>query len=117
MTVKSKTVLLLTSLLAARAATAAQPQLTEVFVSGVGGYHTYRIPAMVVSTNGTVLAFCEGRKNSRRDTGKIDLLLKRSTDGGRTWGEPQIVWADGENVCGNPAPVVDGPTGAVCLLL
>lgn len=92
-------------------------EFTDVFVSGRDGYHTYRIPAIVVTTNGTALAFCEGRKNGRSDTGKIDLLLKRSTDGGKTWSASQIVWTDGENVCGNPAPVVDRTTGIVWLLM
>src|SRR5437660_1667230 len=90
---------------------ASAPSANDVFISGMDGYHTYRIPALVVTTNGTVLAFCEGRKNSRSDTGKIDLLLKRSTDGGKTWSPQQIVRSDGDNVCGNPAPVVDESTG------
>ena len=51
------------------------------------GYHTYRIPSLIVAPKGTVLAFCEGRKNGRGDTGDIDLVLKRSTDGGKTWGK------------------------------
>ena len=51
-----------------------------LFISGEDGYHTYRIPALVVSQKGTVLAFCEGRKYGRSDAGKIDLVLKRSTD-------------------------------------
>jgi sialidase-1 len=93
------------------------PSFADVFVSGTDGYHTYRIPAIVVTTNGTVLAFCEGRKNGRSDTGKIDLLLKRSTDHGKTWSAQQIVRSDGENVCGNPAPVVDETTGVVWLLM
>ena len=33
---------------------------TELFTSGAEGYHTYRIPALVVSNGGTLLAFCEG---------------------------------------------------------
>jgi sialidase-1 len=90
---------------------------TDVFVSGTAGYHTYRIPAIVTSTKGTVLAFCEGRKNSAKDTGTIHLLLKRSTDGGKTWGDQQMVWVDGDNVCGNPAPVVDQSTGDIWLLM
>ena len=44
-------------------------QSTDLFVRGKDGYHTYRIPAMVTSTNGTLLAFCEGRKNSGGDSG------------------------------------------------
>ena len=57
----------------------------DLFVGGAGGYHTYRIPALVVTTKGTVLAFCEGRKTSAEDEGNIDLLLKRSQDSGRNW--------------------------------
>lgn len=91
-------------------------ELSTVYTSGVDGYHTYRIPAIVVTTNGTVLAFCEGRKNSRSDTGDIDLLLKRSTDGGKTWGAQQLIWSDDENTCGNPTPVVDRDTGIIWLL-
>lgn len=93
------------------------PRQAAVFVSGEEGYNTYRIPAMVVTTKGTVLAFCEGRKLSSSDTGDIDLLLKRSTDGGRTFSRQQVVWDDGENVCGNPCPVVDRQTGVIWLLL
>jgi len=77
-------------------------QLTDVFVSGADGYHTYRIPALLVTAGGDLLAFCEGRKNSRSDSDDIDLLVKRSTDGGRTWSPPQLVWDDGANTCGNP---------------
>lgn len=87
----------------------------DVFVSGKEGYHTFRIPAAIVTQKGTVLAFCEGRKNGRSDTGDIDLLLKRSEDGGKTWGKLQVVWNDGEHTCGNPCPVVDRSTGRIWL--
>ena len=82
----------------------------DVYVGGRDGYHTYRIPSLVVTTQGTVLAFCEGRKNSARDYGDIDLLLKRSTDNGRTWSEQIIVHEEGgdaEITIGNPCPIVD----------
>ena len=61
------------------------PKQTDVYVSGEDGYHTYRIPSVIVTTQGTVLAFCEGRKTGSGDSGDIDLLLKRSTDGGKTF--------------------------------
>lgn len=57
-------------------------QQKNLFVSGTDGYHTYRIPALVRSNDGTILAFCEGRKFGGGDAGHIDLLLKRSFDGG-----------------------------------
>jgi sialidase-1 len=90
---------------------------TDLFVSGQDGYHTYRIPAIAVTNQGTLLAFCEGRKRGGGDAGDIDLLLKRSTDGGQTWSDPFIVWDDDENTCGNPCVVVDRSTGAIWLLM
>jgi photosystem II stability/assembly factor-like uncharacterized protein len=95
---------------------ASRPTEQVLFESGKGGYHTYRIPAIVKTTKGTLLAFCEGRKRSRSDTGDIDTLLRRSTDGGKTWSPQQVVWDDAGNCCGNPAPVVDSETGKVWLL-
>lgn len=88
-----------------------------VFKRGDEGYHTFRIPAVIVTARGSVLAFAEGRKNAGADTGDIDLLLKRSTDGGRTWGDAAIVWDDGANTCGNPCPVLDRESGTVWLLM
>ncbi len=99
------------------AAATVDPQPSNPFVSGTDGYHTYRIPALIVSKRGTLLAFCEGRKNSMNDTGWIDTLLKRSIDGGRTWSERQVVWNDRTNTCGNPCPVVDQQTGVIWLLM
>ncbi|MDX9752313.1 MAG: sialidase family protein [bacterium] len=95
----------------------AEPVTVEVFVSGQGGYDTYRIPSVIVSPQGTVLAFCEGRRASASDTGDIDLLLRCSRDGGQTWSEPQVVWDDGPHTCGNPCPVIDEQSGTLWLLL
>lgn len=90
---------------------------TDVFVSGREGYHTYRIPAILRTREGTLLAFCEGRKNSGSDTGDIDLLVKRSSDGGKTWSAATVIWDDGANTCGNPCPVLDQSTGDIWLLM
>ena len=90
---------------------------SDVFISGTEGYHTYRIPAIVITRKGVLLAFCEGRRNSSSDTDDIDLLQKRSIDGGRTWSKQEIIWDNGANTCGNPCPVVDQTTGTVWLLL
>jgi len=103
--------------LAAAAAVADQPRDSVIYTSGEGGYHTYRIPALAVTPRGTVLAFAEGRRASAGDAGKIDLLVRRSTDGGETWSAPQFVWSDGDNTCGNPCPVVDADTGVIWLPL
>lgn len=90
---------------------------SDVFAAGRDGYHTFRIPAMVVTNKGTVLAFAEGRKNGRGDSGDIDLVARRSTDAGRTFSPMQVLWDDAANTCGNPAPVVDRKTGTVWLLM
>jgi len=94
------------------------PIQTDVFVSGTEGYHTYRIPAIVLSTKGTLLAFCEGRKTSSSDAGDIDLVLRRSSDGGKTWGKMQVVHEEGgtaKTTIGNPCPVVDRESGTIWL--
>ena len=81
----------------------------DVFISGQGGYHTYRIPALVITSKETLLAFCEGRKRSSSDEGDIDLLLKRSTDGGRSWSKHVIIHEEGGDApitIGNPCPIV-----------
>jgi len=93
------------------------PMQTDIFVAGEGGYHAYRIPALIVTAQGTVLAFCEGRKKGTSDTGDIDLVLKRSLDNGATWQPIQIVADDSTNTIGNPCPVVDRDTGAIWLPL
>jgi sialidase-1 len=90
--------------------------LDYLFESGTEGYHTFRIPSIVVTTKGTLLAFAEGRKNRMSDTGDIDIVLKRSEDNGQTWSNLIIIRDEATNVCGNPAPVVDRKTGVIYLL-
>ena len=91
-------------------------QLNYLFESGTEGYECFRIPAMVTSVQGTVLAFAEGRKKGCSDTGDIDLVMKYSKDHGKSWSKLIVIWDDGDNVCGNPAAVVDATTGTIHLL-
>lgn len=104
-------------LLAAVTLPAADLTQVEVFRSGTGGYHTYRIPALVTTVKGTLLAFCEGRRNGPGDSGDIDLLLRRSFDKGKTWGPVQVIADMGGDTIGNPTPVVERRSGAIILLL
>lgn len=92
-------------------------QRAPVFIAGEGGYHTYRIPSLIATPKGALLAFCEGRRAGRGDAGDIDLLGRRSADGGKTWSDTQVIWDDGGNTCGNPCPVIDHDTGTIWLLL
>ena len=92
--------------------TAAEVMKVTVFESGQDGYHTYRIPAIVKAQNGDLLAFAEGRKNGGGDAGDIDIVMKRSADGGKSWSSMQLVQDEWSNpsasiTIGNPAPVVD----------
>lgn len=93
-------------------AAAAEPPKTTVYRAGHDGYHTFRIPVLLRAANGDLLAFAEGRKNGPGDAGDIDLVMKRSADGGASWGRPQLVqdeWdsPDAGVTLGNPTPVVD----------
>jgi sialidase-1 len=87
-----------------------------VFRAGDGVYNNYRIPAVIRSKKNTILAFCEGRQ-AASDAGEINLLVRRSTNGGKTFDTQRVVWADGKNTCGNPCPVLDETTGTIWLLM
>jgi sialidase-1 len=92
----------------------------DVFTAGAEGYHTYRIPALIATKSGTLLAICEGRKTGRGDHGDVDLVQKRSTDGGKTWGPLELIHEEGGTAkvtIGNACPVVDQDTGTVWLPL
>src|SRR3954467_5231266 len=95
------------SLVITEPARAADPvERMTVFQSGADEYAIYRIPALLRAKDGAILAFAEGRRNGKGDSGEINLVMKRSTDEGKTFGALQVVWADGANTCGNPCPVL-----------
>ncbi len=109
--------------LSAMAWAAAEPMLehTDVFVSGRDGYHTYRIPAIEAAADGSLVAFAEARKYNMADPGMenndIDLVMKRSTDQGKTWSAMQIIEDPGEKwSAANPASVLDRSNGRLWLL-
>ena len=103
----------------------------HVFESGEDGYAVYRIPGLVLIPAGSALAtgtrisndrlvaFAEARRDGALDQGVIDLVVKISNDGGRTWGEQTIVCRNEHKglrgKCGNPAPVFDNGSGKLCL--
>ncbi len=91
----------------------AQDAPIHLFVSGKEGYPRYRIPSLLVAPNGDLLAVCEGRKDGGGLKGKIDIVLKRSTDFGKTWSKLAVVASDGDNTLGNPCLLADRKTGVV----
>ncbi|MCC6795719.1 MAG: SUMF1/EgtB/PvdO family nonheme iron enzyme [Candidatus Hydrogenedentes bacterium] len=93
------------------------PEFTEVFVAGMDGVNTYRIPAMVIAPDESVLVFCEARKESQADASPTDMVLRRSVDGGRTWLPVQtLVHGVGADALMNPCPVVDAKTNTIILM-
>jgi sialidase-1 len=95
----------------------AEPLLeqNDVFVAGNDGVFQYRIPALVTSTKGTLIAACDARKDRGGDPpNNIDHVCRRSFDGGRTWRPLQVV-ADfpGTEAAGDPCLLVDRQTGTV----
>ncbi|HNR15147.1 MAG TPA: sialidase family protein [Chitinophagaceae bacterium] len=85
----------------------AQYKTIPVFTSGTEGHKSYRIPAIISLPNGEILAFAEGRVHGAGDFGDINIVMKRSTDKGKTWSALQYVAEFDTLQCGNPAPVVD----------
>ena len=102
--------------------TLAEPMLShvDVFTSGSDGYHTFRIPCLLTTPDGSLLAFAEARKYNDSDPGHknndIDLVLRRSTDQGKTWSKLYLIEDPGEkwSAC-NPVAVVDRTSGRVWL--
>jgi sialidase-1 len=93
------------------------PADVVVYKKNEQSYNCFRIPAIIKTKAGTLLAFAEGRRTSCGDEGEIDLVVKRSSDEGRTWSDLQVIWHDAGNTCGNPAPVVDQSNGKIHLLM
>jgi sialidase-1 len=110
---------------------------TELFVSGQDDYNTYRIPSVVCTKNGTVLAFTEGRKDIGKDGGPTDIVLKRSLGNAGPW-TPAFATLPGEgrerhntmmwlplqvvfrssngDAWMNPVPVIDQSDGTIFLV-
>lgn len=109
----------------------AQPLLekSDVFPANTNGNARYRIPGIVVTQKGTVLAYSEARRNSSSDWGEIEIHLRRSTDGGKTWAAAKHIAHHGarlernphqkkvggkkEQTVNNPVAIVDHDTGAI----
>ena len=96
-------------------AAAAEPQFSDVFIAGKDPFKSIRIPSVVVTKPGTVLAFAEGRSQNT-DQANNKIILKRSTDGGKTWGSLQMIADDGKNCLNNPCAVVDEKSGRVIVM-
>lgn len=92
-----------------------EPEFSDVFVAGRDGYKSIRIPSVVPTKTGVVLAFAEGRA-ANADQAANDLILRRSQDGGRTWEPVQLVADDGDNSLNNPCAVIVRESGRIIVM-
>ena len=92
------------------------PVKMDLFVAAEDGYATYRIPGIVVTQRGTILAYCAARKDGIGDWADIDIALRRSLDGGRSWLPRQILVDAGKATADNPTAIIDRKSGAVHFL-
>jgi len=106
---------LLGSLLFSPVAAQSPPGIADVFVNGTDGYPQYRIPALLNTRKGTLLAFCEGRE-SISDHAANDIVLKRSLDHGKSWLPIQVIAGDGDNCLSNPEVVQVEPSGRILVV-
>jgi sialidase-1 len=90
---------------------------TVLFDGGTDGFHSFRIPSIIRTNAGTLLAFAEGRKNNDDDFGDINLVYKRSTNHGATWSALGEVEGVGPGTWGNPTAVLDASNGRVWLFM
>src|SRR5882757_6435707 len=95
----------------------AQVESVNLWNSGIGGYATYRVPGIVTTKHGVLLAYCGGRKQLEKgDWSPTDILLRRSTDGGKTWGPSRKIAGDGVDLTDNVVAISDSIDGSVHFL-
>jgi sialidase-1 len=86
----------------------------DLFHQGDGGVHTYRIPALIETHKRTLLAVVDARHDSNRDLpARISLVMKRSSDRGRTWSEARTIRQVPEGGVGDPSLLLDRKSGRV----
>lgn len=98
---------------AASLSTTGVHEYQKIFDGGDGDYHSFRIPSIVRTPDGTLIAFAEGRKDSTGDFGDINMVYRRSLDNGDTWEPLEVLEGQGEGKFGNPVAVTDFETNTV----
>ncbi|QDU56983.1 exo-alpha-sialidase [Aeoliella mucimassa] len=89
----------------------------NVLTAGVEGFSVYRIPGFTVAPDGSLLLFAEGRPGGADPgaPGDIEMVFKRSTDGGLTWSDLQVLHATSGFDYSDPRVVVDSDSGTIHL--
>ena len=92
---------------------------TLLFTPGDAGSLNYRIPAIITAADGSLVTVTDKRWNHAGDlAAKIDPVVRRSTDKGKTWSAPlTIANFGGPNGAGDAALVMDKSTGdLICIV-
>jgi sialidase-1 len=87
-----------------------------LFEQGENGVHTFRIPVVIKAQNGDILAFAEARQDDWADTGNIDIVMKRSTDGGSSWSPMSTVVDNGSYTIHNCCVVLEENSGDLVMV-
>ncbi len=99
------------------AAAAGRPPFFEqidLYRQGDAGVHSYRIPALIETGNGTLIAIADARRDSAHDLpARIALVMRRSFDGGKTWSPAKIIVKVKEGGVGDASLLLDRDTGRV----
>lgn len=91
------------------------PEFSDVFLAGKDGFKSIRIPSVIVTQRGSILAFAEGRTDNA-DQAKNRIVVKRSSDGGRSWGKIVVIAEDGDRSLNNPCVVADRGSGRLFMM-
>lgn len=87
---------------------------TDLFESRMDGHLQYRIPVLLTTNAGTLLALCEARVDKPGDApNNIDVVMKRSSDHGRSWSRLDVLMGNGDGAAGDPTGLVDRETGTI----
>ena len=93
---------------------AALLEQTDVFVAGQNGIREFRIPVLVTSTRGTLLAFCDARVEKPGDPpNNIDLVMRRSLDRGHTWEPLRVLVDHADGAAADSCAIVDEQPGTL----
>ncbi len=94
---------------------AAQPAAQDLFTAGESGYVTFRIPGLLAHGN-TVLAYAEARRDGFGDWADIDIVMRRSTNGGKTWEPMRVLIDSAKDTVNNPVMIAGRKAGEIHFL-
>jgi sialidase-1 len=91
---------------------------SDVWTIGEHGYASYRIPGLISTPRGILIAFAEARRPGA-GKGDVDIVARRSFDQGATWRDQRLVWDPGDDAffARDPSPIYDETSGTLHLIV